>query len=107
MQQPDLDFTAVHRKPVQALSTPYQRGSDTSKAAALKARDFVGKQGAQVLALIRCHGELGSTQKEAEAVLHIGRPSLCARFRALEQTKAIVKTTERRGGCVVYRVESR
>ena len=84
------------------LSTPYQASSETSKAAADRAKDFVGEQGAVVLSFILTRGLKGATQKEAHAALGIGRPSLCARFRALEQTKQIEKTAERRGGCVVY-----
>lgn len=97
MQQPDLNFRPV------TVAVPYQRGSDTSKAAADRARPFIGQQGDRVLAWIQSRGELGATQKEAARVLGIGRPSLCGRFRALEQTSAILKTSERRGGCVVYR----
>lgn len=82
---------------------PYQSGSDTSHDAAVRARDYVGKQGADVLAWIGTRGRYGATQKEAEAALGIGRPSLCARFRALEQAGELEKkTTERRGGCAVY-----
>ena len=86
-----------------AMTTPYQRSSDTSKAAAARAQHFVGEQGETVLIWIQARGERGATQKDAAAALGIGRPSLCARFRALEQTHAILKTAERRGGCVVYR----
>lgn len=93
--QPEFDFSA--------LSVPYQHGSETSKAAAERARAFVGEQGATVLAWLRQRGDKGSTQKETASVLGIGRPSLCARFRALEQVHAILKTSERRGNCVVYR----
>jgi hypothetical protein len=82
---------------------PYQHGSDTSRDAALRAQAFIGQQGQDVLTWIASHGEAGATQKEASAALGIGRPSLCARFNALEQTGAIVKTTARRGGCYVYR----
>lgn len=85
------------------LAVPYQRGSDTSLAAAERARSFVGEQGETVLAWIQKCGERGTTQKEAAFHLGFGRPSLCARFRALEQVHAILKTAERRGGCVVYR----
>jgi hypothetical protein len=100
MDQPQLDFTA----PIQrVVSVPYQRGSATSKAAAERARSFVGEQGAIVLTWIRQRGERGATQKEAEFHLGLGRPSLCARFRALEQVHAILKTGDRRDGCRVYR----
>lgn len=88
-------------------SAPFQRGSDTSKEAAVKALAFVAEQGWKVLAWIEAQGEHGATQKEAEAALDIGRPSLCARFRALEQTSMILKTGKRRQGCRVYRVMRR
>ncbi len=88
----------------EAMGIPYQHGSDTSKAAAERAKSFVGKQGADVLAWIRSRGEHGGTQKECRAATGIERPSLCARFRALEQVHAILKTGDRRGGCVVYTV---
>lgn len=102
MDQPALNFDRPRMTPV-VRSAPYQPGSDTSKDAAERARAFVGQQGDRVLAWIRSVGEHGATQKEAAQALKIGRPSLCARFRALEQLKAITKTTARRGGCVVYR----
>ncbi len=96
-----MDQTALN---FDRLSTPYQRGSDTSRDAALRAQSFVGEQGETVFAWICLQGVNGATQKEAAAALGIGRPSLCARFRALEQVHAILKTGDRRGGCVVYRV---
>lgn len=83
-------------------STPYQIGSDTSKDAAKKAQDFVCEQGWKVYGWLQKQGERGGTQKEAAGKLGLGRPSLCARFRALEQGKWIVKTEHRRAGCAVY-----
>lgn len=88
--------------PAPRLSTPFQRSSETSKAAAVKAQAFVGQQGETVLAAIKERGELGMTQKECKAVTGIDRPSLCARYRALEQCKLIVKTDRKRDGCAVY-----
>ncbi len=99
MEQPDFNFAA----PIEPMP-PYQRGSATSKDAAIRAQDFVGEQGHRVLAWIEKQGERGATQKEAEAGLRIGRPSIAARFWALEGVHAILKTSERRGGCAVYRV---
>lgn len=81
---------------------PFQSGSETSRDAALKALRFVGDQGVTVLDYIRECGRFGVTQKEAAEELHIGRPSICARFNALEKSGEIVKTTERRSGCAVY-----
>lgn len=96
-EQPGLDFTAPR------VFAPYQRSSETSKAAAIKAEPFIAAQGRTVSAWIGRQGERGGTQKEAAAALGIGRPSLCGRFRALELTSRILKTGERRGGCRVYR----
>lgn len=84
------------------LSTPYQRGSETSRSAAERAKDFVGEQGAVVLRFILTRGLKGATQKEISEALNIGRPSICARVRALEQTQQIEKTTAKRGNCFVY-----
>jgi hypothetical protein len=84
-------------------SLPYASQSETSHEAAMKARSFSGEQAFRVLAFIRWNGADGCTQKEAEQALEIGRPSLCARFRELEQAGQIVKTAKRRQGCVVYK----
>lgn len=84
------------------LSTPYAKGSDTSKAAAERAKDFVGPQGARVLTYVVSRGERGATQREASTALRICRQSMAARFRALEERRQIQKTDARREGCVVY-----
>lgn len=102
-----FDFSApvsdVHTvNPVGQVLPPYQRGSVTSRAAAIKAQAFVGEQGARVLAWIVGRGTRGGTQREGSEALAIGRPSACARFRALERTHAILKTGTRRRGCAVY-----
>lgn len=110
MAQPGLfpDAPVVDPRSVSpTFSTPYAKGSETSKAAAVKARDFVAEQGFTVLAWITAQGEHGATQKEAERPkasggLGIGRPSLAARFNALERKAWITKTTRRRDGCAVY-----
>lgn len=88
--------------PAPRLSTPYQASSPTSRAAAVKAQAFVGQQGETVLAAIQKTGERGLTQKEAKAVTGIDRPSLAARFNALERCRLIVKTDRKREGCAVY-----
>lgn len=100
--QADLNFDL---RALRRLSTPYARSSQTSKAAAERARDFVGPQGDRVMTWVAARGLQGATQKEAAAVLNIGRPSLAARFRALEQAGDILKTEERRGHCAVYRAK--
>lgn len=87
-----------------ARELPFQSGSDTSREAALAAKQFVGQQGVAVLKAIADCGPAGATQKEISAALGIGRPSICARFNALEQSWRIVKTAHRRNGCAVYRI---
>lgn len=82
---------------------PFAAGSETSRDAALEAAQFVGRQGLAVLAWFQGCGVQGGTQKEASAALNIGRPSICARVRALEQQGQLWKTTDRRRGCAVYR----
>lgn len=81
---------------------PFQSGSDTSHAAAVKAQKFVGKQGIEVLSWFRDRGSYGGTQKECEAA-GFRRSSVCARVNALEKVGNLVKTNERRDGCAVYR----
>jgi hypothetical protein len=82
---------------------PFDSASETSRAAAERARDFVGRQGLEVLHWFQDQGAIGATQKEASAALGIDRPSMCARVHALEKRGDLVKTTERRDGCFVYR----
>lgn len=84
---------------------PFQSNSTTSREAALRAVKFVGEQGVTVLDFIRDRGTWGATQKEACDELRIGRPSMCARFRALEQSGEIVKVAETRDYCRVYRAK--
>lgn len=84
---------------------PFAAGSETSFKAALQARQFIGRQGVQVYHYLAQCGARGATQREAAASLGIGRPSLCARFKALEQAGAIQPlpgTTRER--CTVYQV---
>jgi hypothetical protein len=86
-----------------SFSTPYAKGSDTSKAAAIQAQTFSAAQRRDVFAWIQRQGEHGGTQKECHDATGIERASLCPRFLELVTAKAIVKTDERRGGCFVYR----
>ena len=80
---------------------PWASGSETSHDAAVRARDFVGPQGAAVLAVIADSG--GLTQKEIAARGGWGRPSVCALVRALELAGDIEKVPGlRRDGCAVY-----
>lgn len=81
---------------------PFIGSSETSRDAAIKAHDFVGAQGWRVLRFIRWAGEAGATQREIAESLAIGRPSVCARVRALEQMGHVRKTTARRQACAVY-----
>ena len=85
---------------------PFQSGSDTSRDAALRAKQFVGRQGLAVLAWFESRGSHGGTQKECAAALGIARASVCARVRALEQCGQLMKCSiaTRREGCMVYRV---
>lgn len=86
---------------------PFASGSDTSLDAAIAAHGFVGEQGARVLAWVQARGAFGATQKEAEAALGIGRPSLCARFLALELIGALRNTRAKRDKCAVYTAAER
>lgn len=81
---------------------PYAANSDTSRDAALKARDFVGAQGRKVLGWFEGRGTFGGTQREASAALHIERASIAARVNALEKQGQLRKTAERRDACAVY-----
>ncbi len=83
---------------------PFAPNSPTSYEAALRAAPFVAEQGVKVYRWLSTRGDSGGTQKEAAVALGMERPSLCARFNALEERLAIEKTDERRGGCAVYRV---
>lgn len=83
---------------------PFDSASDTSRDAAVRAERFVCAQGLEVLHWMQDQGAHGATQKEASDALRIGRPSICARFHALEKRGALVKTTQRRDGCAVYQV---
>ena len=90
--------------PYTQAGLPYASAdSDTSRDAALRALQFCGQQGLDVLAWFRARGDRGGSQIEASAALGIARASMCARVRALEQAGELVKTTERRGGCAVYK----
>lgn len=80
----------------------YAGGSETSYEAALRARAFVAEQGLKVYRWLKAKGLHGGTQREAEAELHISRPSLCARFKGLEEAGAIKKSSQRRDKCQAY-----
>lgn len=82
---------------------PFAAPSDTSYEAAIQARAFVAEQGMAVYRWLKQQAK-GGTQKEAAAALNIGRPSVCARFKGLEDAMAIRKTSARRGKCTVYEV---
>lgn len=60
---------------------PYQRGSDTSLAAAISQAPHVTEKDALVLADIRVHG--GATQDEIEIRTGMLRQSICARVNGL------------------------
>ena len=88
------------------LNLPFQSESDTSKDAAQLAERFVGPQGERVYDVILRCGSCGVTQKELAVDLNMGRPSICARVRALELAGRVVKTARRRSGCCVYEVRT-
>lgn len=81
---------------------PWQSGSQTSHDAAVRHRNRAATQQAWVSGYVRYRGEDGATQRECSEALGFGRPSCCARFRALELAGQIVKTARRRHGCAVY-----
>lgn len=84
-----------------SYALPFQGQSDTSREAAEKARHFIGRQGRAVEGFVsRC--SKGATQMEIAECMGIGRPSVCARVRALELAGRLRKTEERRGNCAVY-----
>lgn len=85
-----------------SLSLPFASGSDTSRDAAVKAESFALTQEQEVFIYISACGSDGATQKEIARALGLGRPSVCARCRALEQRAWIRKTAARREGCVAY-----
>jgi biotin operon repressor len=87
---------------------PFQSGSATSRDAAKRAERYVCQQGADVLRWFLERGARGGTQRECSEALGIGRPSICARVRALEQCGWLIKSvSERRTGCAVYFVTER
>lgn len=101
MTQPSLlDLTPV---PVRRLP-PFQRGSATSKAAAERARSFVGPQGERLYAHYVACGTFGCTDAEAELSIPMKRQSVIPRRRALEQAGRVRKTDVKRGKCAVYQV---
>lgn len=83
---------------------PWQAGSETSHEAAVHAKAFAGEQQQRVYRYLQSVD--GATQKACSEVLGIGRPSIAARFRELEQLGMISKTLQRRAGCCVYSVRT-
>lgn len=89
--------------PHTSTGVPFAAGSPTSYEAAIRVAPYVGEQGLKVWRWLRSRKEYGGTQKEAAAVLSMGRPSLAARFKALKDAGWILKHEEdRRAGCAVY-----
>lgn len=99
--QPSLWDTAP--VPVRRLP-PHQRGSETSRDAASRAAKFVGPQGERLYAFLLACGEFGATDREAHVVTGIERQSICPRRRALMFQGRVVKSSEVREGCAVYKV---
>lgn len=92
MTQPSL-FTV---SPVPA----YQRGSQTSKAAAVQAVSFAPSQRERVQQMFAT-GD-GWTQRELSERTGISRQSICLRVRELEKAGVIRKAGQQRAGCEVY-----
>ena len=84
------------------MSLPYAVGSDTSKAAADKARWSAGAVGEQIYQHIMRCGPCGATDKEIERVLGIQRATICARRKGL--AGRIQDSGQRRDGCAVWTV---
>lgn len=84
---------------------PWASGSETSHAAAVKMRDHVGKQGEDVLTWFKAQGARGGIYTEAMAALKLKSGAVCPRIKALRVRGDLVKTTERREGCAVYRTK--
>ena len=98
---------AARARPIRA-SVQATLWSETSREAAVRARSFVGPQGEQVYAVIEYWSDdpgYGITQPELAERLSLGRPSVCARVRALELAGRIEKIPGvKRDGCAAYRV---
>jgi len=86
------------------VTAPYQQGSATSKAAADRAKTFIGKQGEQVYQWFVEQDAIGGTQREAADALGLGRQSVAPRVNALWRAGRLVKLLTRRDGCAIYRV---
>lgn len=104
MAQPGLfpDAPVVDPRSVSPALPVFQKGSATSKEAAVKAITFSALQRRRVADWLTAQGIDGGTQREAGAALGIQRASCCPRFRELEIARVIVKTDVRRAGCFVY-----
>jgi hypothetical protein len=87
-------------------SLPFQSQSDTSRDAAIRAQSFAGKQAATVLGWFAIRGAQGGTQRECSEQCGYARASVAARVNALERAGLLVKTSERREHCAVYRSAS-
>jgi hypothetical protein len=70
------------------------------------AESFAGKQAATVLGWFAIRGAQGGTQRECSEQCGYARASVAARVNALERAGLLVKTSERREHCAVYRSAS-
>lgn len=68
---------------------PYQKSSQTSKAAADSVRDSAPSQQDHVFACIRRAGKVGITRHEIAGELSIPLASVCARVNALDKKRLI------------------
>lgn len=75
---------------------PYQKHSDTSRAAAASMADISGRIRLQVLDAIRYSGNDGRTALELEAELHIDGDTIRPRIVELMNAGAVIDSGERR-----------
>jgi hypothetical protein len=87
-------------------SLPFQSSSETSRDAAIRMVPCAGRQSATVLGWFSLRGALGGTQRECSEQCGYARASVAARVNALERAGLLVKTSERREHCAVYRSAS-
>lgn len=100
MTQPTLFDSALRPAP----TVPYQRKSQTSRAAAVAAGAFATTQQERVYRWWVSRGPHGATMAEAELAMVARRSSLCGRVHALAGASdgRLVKTKDIRNRCHVY-----
>jgi CRP-like cAMP-binding protein len=88
-------------------TTPQLPFSDptTSRDAAIRAQSFSGQQAATILGWFVIRGECGGTQREVSEQCGYSRQSVSARCHELTKAGLLVKTSEIRSACHVYRAK--